>query len=102
MVKSNMSRGVVLYLGDLKWVAEFWSNYCEQRSYYWPGEHIIMELKRLVGGICENEKLWLMGIATFQTYMKCKAGHPSLENIWELYPLTIPVGSLSLSLNLDR
>ncbi|XP_022764336.1 protein SMAX1-LIKE 3-like [Durio zibethinus] len=103
LVKSYMGRGVVLYLGDLKWISEFWSSYGEQRrSYYCPVEHIVMELKRLVCGIRETGKLFLMGTATFQTYMKCKTGHPSLETIWELYPLTISVdSSLSLSLNLD-
>ncbi|XVF41295.1 hypothetical protein PTKIN_Ptkin01aG0269100 [Pterospermum kingtungense] len=102
LVKSYMGRGVILYLGDLKWISEFWSSYGEKRrSYYCPVEHIIMELKRLVCGIRETGKLFLMGIANFQTYMKCKTGHPSLETIWELYPLTIAVDSLSLSLNLD-
>ncbi|WCJ19125.1 Double Clp-N motif-containing P-loop nucleoside triphosphate hydrolases superfamily protein [Euphorbia peplus] len=103
IVKSYLSSGVVLYLGDLKWISDSWSNYGEQRrSYYCSGEHIIMEIKRLIRGIGETGKLWLMGSATFQTYMKCKAGHPSLETIWELYPLTIPLGSLGLSLNLDH
>jgi hypothetical protein len=94
---------VVLYLGDLKWIADFWSSYGEQRrSYYCTADHIILELKRLVHGFSETGRLWLMGIATFQTYMKCKAGHPSLETMWELNPVTIPVGSLNLSLKLDR
>ncbi|KAG4983044.1 hypothetical protein JHK87_027793 [Glycine soja] len=47
LVKSYVGRGVVLYLGDLKWLFEFWANF----------------------------------------------------SIWELHPFTIPVGSLSLSLN---
>ncbi|KAJ4826831.1 hypothetical protein Tsubulata_023650 [Turnera subulata] len=102
MVKSCMSNGVILYLGDLKWIADFWATYGEQRrSYYCSVEQIIMELKRLVSGYSETGRFWLMGFATFQTYMKCKAGHPSLETIWELYPVTVPVGSLSLSLNFD-
>ncbi|KAJ6690639.1 hypothetical protein OIU85_006850 [Salix viminalis] len=101
-VKSYMSNGVVLYLGDLKWISDFWSSYGEQRRrYYCTVDHIITELKNLVHGFSETGRLWLMGIATFQTYMKCKAGHPSLESMWELYPVTIPIGSLSLSLKLD-
>ncbi|KAF2294950.1 hypothetical protein GH714_029644 [Hevea brasiliensis] len=102
-VKSYISRGVVLYLGDLKWVSDFWSNYGDQqrRNYCCSVNHMVMEIRRLVRGIGETGRLWLLGIATFQTYMKCKAGRPSLETIWELYPLIIPVGSLSLSLNLD-
>lgn len=39
-----------------------------------------------------------MCIATFQGYMRCKNGNPSLETIWNLYPITIPAGSLRLSL----
>jgi hypothetical protein len=104
LVKSYIGRGIVLYLGDLKWVSEFWSTFGEERrNYYCPVEHIIMELKGLVCGIGETAgKLWLLGLATFQTYMRCKTGSPSLETLWELHPLTIPVGSLSLTLNLER
>lgn len=102
LVRSYLSRGVVLYLGDLKWVSEFWSTYGEQKaSFYSPVEHMIMELSRLLCGMGDSGKLWIMGIATFQTYMKCKAGRPSLETLWDLHPLTIPVGSLALSLNLE-
>ncbi|XP_044461119.1 protein SMAX1-LIKE 3-like [Mangifera indica] len=102
LVKSYIGRGVVLYLGDLKWVAEFWSTYGEQRrNYYSSVEFIIMELKRLVCETRESERVWLLGMATFQTYMRCKTGHPSLETMWEFHPLTIHGGSLSLSLNLE-
>ncbi|KAK7268532.1 hypothetical protein RIF29_21232 [Crotalaria pallida] len=102
LVKSYVGRGVILYLGDLKWLFEFWSSYCEQRTkYYCSVEHMVMELKKLVSGSGETSRLWLMGISTFKTYMKCKICHPSLENLWELHPFTIPVGSLSLSLNFD-
>ncbi|KAK2634289.1 hypothetical protein Ddye_029081 [Dipteronia dyeriana] len=102
-----MGTGVVLYLGDLKWVSEFWSTCSEQqqnRNYYCAVEYmIIMELKRLVFEIDEtdHQKLWLIGTSSFQTYLKCKTGQPSLETMWKLNPLTIPVGSLSLGLNLD-
>ncbi|OMO62731.1 hypothetical protein CCACVL1_22664 [Corchorus capsularis] len=103
LVKNYMGRGVILYLGDLKWISEFWSSYGRNTTTYCPVEHIIMELKRLVCGVRENGKiLFLMGIATFQSYIKCKTGHPCLETLWELYPLTISVDhSLSLSLNLE-
>ncbi|XP_004496117.1 protein SMAX1-LIKE 3-like [Cicer arietinum] len=102
LVKSYTGRGVILYLGDLKWLFEFWSSHRDTKSnYYCSVEHMVIELKKLVSGSGENSRLWLMGIANFKTYMKCKIGHPSLETIWELHPFTIPVGSLSLSLNFD-
>ncbi|XP_040994403.1 protein SMAX1-LIKE 3-like [Juglans microcarpa x Juglans regia] len=104
LVQTYINRGVVLYMGDLKCIAEFWSTSGEERrNYYCPLEHIIMGLKGLVCGIGETAgRLRLFGIATFQTYMRCKTGYPSLETIWELHPLTIdPVGSLSLTLSLQ-
>ncbi|XP_009588732.1 protein SMAX1-LIKE 3 [Nicotiana tabacum] len=105
LLRSYVNKGVVLYLGDLKWISEFWTKYSEQSnntSYYSAVEHMIMELSRLLcGGIRENGRLWLMGIASFQTYIKCKTGCPSLQTLWDLHPLTIPVVSLDLSLNLE-
>lgn len=103
LVKNYANRGVVLYLGDLKWVSDYWSNYGteQRRSHYCPVEHIIMELNRIFSQVAEGERLWLMGIATFQSYMKCKAGQPSLESLWDLHPLTVPVGTLSLTLSLE-
>ncbi|CAA2976256.1 Hypothetical predicted protein [Olea europaea subsp. europaea] len=102
-VKSSVSRGIVLYLGDLNWVTEYWSKYGEQRNigYFCPVEYMIMEISRLVSGDGENKNLWIMGTATFQTYNKCKNGSPSLETLWNLHPLTIPVGTLALTLNLE-
>ncbi|XP_043716710.1 protein SMAX1-LIKE 3-like isoform X2 [Telopea speciosissima] len=101
LLKSCVGQGVVLYLGDLKWAAEIRANSIDQgRSYYCPMEYMIMELRRLVCGI-ESGRVWLMGIATFQTYTRCRIGNPSLEAIWHLHPLTVPAGSLSLSLNSD-
>nr|XP_043609528.1 protein SMAX1-LIKE 3 [Erigeron canadensis] len=105
LVKGFMQGGVVLYLGDLKWITEYrvsssWSN--GRRGYYCPIEHLIMELGRLVCSSTNDQeissKFWVMGISSFQTYMKCRNGDPSLEIIWKLHPLTIPSGSLSLSL----
>ncbi|KAK4798001.1 hypothetical protein SAY86_030327 [Trapa natans] len=101
-------RGIVFYLGDLLGVSDFWSSYVKHRgsNYYCPSnlEYLVMEIKKLVcgfGEVCNRNNLWLMGIANFRTHMKCKAGHPSLEAIWGLQPITVPAGSLSLSLNLD-
>ncbi|KAM3339870.1 protein SMAX1-LIKE 3 [Capsicum galapagoense] len=103
LVKSLVKKGVVLYLGDLKWVADYRVNYGERRiiSYYCSVEHMIVEIGRLVCSFCENEKFWLVGIATFQSYMRCKSGNNSLESTWGLHPVTVPGGSLGLSLNHD-
>jgi len=104
--------GVVLYLGDLKWVAEYWAYYntnSEQQKrqnnysyYYCPVEHLVMGLRRLVFGNVENGRIWLMAVSTFNSFTKCKVGNPSLETLLDLHALTIPSATLDLSLHLDR
>ncbi|KAJ7971650.1 protein SMAX1-LIKE 3-like [Quillaja saponaria] len=99
----NLGKGVVFYVGDLKLVFDYRARSSEQgRGYYCPVEHMIMEIGKLVYGSGENnERFWLIGIATFQTYMRCKTGYPSLEAVLGLHPLTIPADSLRLSLIID-
>ncbi|KAF8044248.1 hypothetical protein BT93_A2284 [Corymbia citriodora subsp. variegata] len=104
---SNDDGGVVLYLGDLKWIAEYRASKFKghqlerHNNYYCAVEHIIGEIAKLVSGVGGNGRLWLVGFATFQSYMRCKTGYPSIETLWCLHPLTIPAGSLSLSLITD-
>ncbi|XP_072978904.1 protein SMAX1-LIKE 3-like [Typha angustifolia] len=104
----SMGRGAVLVLEDLNWVAEFWAgDHLEKQrgySYYCPVEHVIMEVRSLLycgGLLLGGERLCLMGFATYQTYMGCRVGNPSLEALWGLQTLTIPAGALELSLNCD-
>uniref|UniRef100_A0A0E0KQG1 Clp R domain-containing protein n=1 Tax=Oryza punctata TaxID=4537 RepID=A0A0E0KQG1_ORYPU len=47
---------------------------------------------------CGGDGIWLVGFGTYQTYMKCRAGQPSLETMWGLQTLAVPAGSLALSL----
>ncbi|KAM1109217.1 hypothetical protein TB2_008493 [Malus domestica] len=107
LVRSCVTKGVILYVGDLKWTSEYRasSSSDQGRGYYCPVEHMIMELGNLLSGVSngdlQNGRLWIVGMATFQTYMRCKSGHPSLETVWGIHPLTIPSGSLRLSLVTD-
>lgn len=98
---SEHSKGYVLYLGDLKWVFDYRARGSQGRACYCPVDHMVMEIGKLVSE--ENgAKFWVMGVATFQAYMRCKNGQPSLETLWSLHPITIPAGSLRLSLITDR
>ncbi|RWR82289.1 protein SMAX1-LIKE 3-like protein [Cinnamomum micranthum f. kanehirae] len=99
-VRSCVGRGFVLYLGDLKWAAEYMAS--EERSNYRsPLEHMLLELGGLVCGVGESRLLRVLGISTYKTYMRCRVGHPSLETVLCLHPLTLPTGSLGLSLSSD-
>ena len=92
---------VVLYLGDLKWAADYWESCEETRgNLYRSIESVVKEIGKLVhsGG----DDFWLMAIATQQTYLRCRVGNPSLETICGLQPLSLPAVSLDLSLNYDR
>ncbi|KAK6126483.1 hypothetical protein DH2020_039788 [Rehmannia glutinosa] len=102
LVKGLLGKGVVLYLGDFKWISDYRVSLEEERRYYCSVEHMIMEIGRLVWGIGEIERFWLMGIATFQTYMRCRNGYQSLESVWGLHPVTIPANSLGFSLVSDQ
>ncbi|RDY05982.1 Protein SMAX1-LIKE 3, partial [Mucuna pruriens] len=100
---SEHGKGYVLYLGDLKWVFDYRARGSQGRACYCPVDHMVMEIGKLVSGVDEesNERFWVMGVATFQAYMRCKNGQPSLETLWGLHPITIPAGSLRLSLMAD-
>ncbi|KQJ99771.1 protein SMAX1-LIKE 3 [Brachypodium distachyon] len=98
------SRGVVLVVEDLRWAAEFWAGRVGRRSassscyYYCAVEHAVGEVRALA---CrgEGDGVWLVAYGSYQAYMRCRAGNPSLESLWGIQPLAIPSGSLALSLS---
>lgn len=97
----------IIYAGDLKWAADrdekvdgFFNNNNKSGTSngYCPVEHIIRELGRILVSYSESQRLWLMATATYQTFMRCKLRHPSLETLWGLHAAPIPSGGLSLTL----
>lgn len=124
LIRGCMGKGVILYVGDIKWTIDYranthnissCSNNNQARVYsYCPVEHMIMELGKFAYGNYVGDHhhqynnyhkggvVWIMGIATFQTYMRCKSGNPSLQSLLAIQPLTIPTGSLRLSLITQR
>ncbi|KAM0913704.1 hypothetical protein ACQ4PT_011986 [Festuca glaucescens] len=93
----------VLVVEDLMWADEFWVGRVEagrrlaSGCYYYCGvEHAVAEVRALV---CHGDGVRLVGYGTYQAYMRCRTGHPSLQGLWGIQTLAVPAGSLALSLN---
>ncbi|CDY29085.1 BnaC07g32910D [Brassica napus] len=107
LVRSCVGKGVILNLGDLNWFVEsrtksyLMSNNNNDNNYC-AVEHMIVEIGKLARGLLmgDHGRFWLIGLATSQTYVRCKSGQPSLESLWCLTTLTIPMTSSSLRLSL--
>lgn len=77
----NSDPGVVLNLGDLKWLVE------EPSSTV--GGTAVVELRRLLEKY--EGRLWLIATATCETYLRCQVYHPSMENDWDLQAVSVAV-----------
>lgn len=71
--------GVILNLGDLKWLVEQPSSTV--------GGTAVAELRRLLEKY--EGRLWFVGTATCETYLRCQVYHPSMENDWDLQAVSL-------------
>ncbi|XP_013613814.1 PREDICTED: uncharacterized protein LOC106319985 [Brassica oleracea var. oleracea] len=115
-VVSLMTSGkdVIIFTGDLKWtIKEVNKNggIDELSSSYSPLDHLVGEIGKLIAeynddldGVNDHSngckrRVWVMGTASFQTYMRCQMRQPSLETLWALHPVSVP-SSANLGLSL--
>ncbi|KAM4131464.1 hypothetical protein ACJW30_01G177900 [Castanea mollissima] len=96
--------GAIIYTGDLKWTVNDDKEEVSVSvsSAYNPVDHLVAEIGRLVsdfGSSNSNSKVWLMGTASYQTYMRCQIRQPPLELQWALQAVSVPSGGLGLSLH---
>lgn len=99
-VKDN-GEGVLVYVGDLKWIVEG-GNSDEI-------ERLVGEIERLLKGDFLNTnnngskaKIWVMGMASYQIYMRCQMRQPALETQWSLHAVPVPSSGLGLTLHTSR
>ncbi|PWA57983.1 clp, P-loop containing nucleoside triphosphate hydrolase [Artemisia annua] len=85
--KVSSNGRVIVDLGDLKWLVE-------QASTMDGGVDIGREAVGEIGKFVtrcavENGKVWLIGAASCETFMRCQVYHPSIESDWDLQALPI-------------
>ncbi|KAE9464289.1 hypothetical protein C3L33_03817, partial [Rhododendron williamsianum] len=89
--------GVVLDLGDLKWLVEG-SGGLPEKVLPETGRVAVEALAELLLRFGEGSgggggRVWLIGTATCETYLRCQVYHPSMENDWDLQ--AVPITSRS-------
>ncbi|XP_031478498.1 protein SMAX1-LIKE 4 [Nymphaea colorata] len=99
VVQSFCTCGVIIYVGNMKWVVDEYLETDPVSRDYNPAEHLIMEIGRFLSDFAHYTKLWLLGIANTQTFMRCQTRQPSIESQWALQAVPIPSGGLSLTLH---
>ncbi|KAK7265314.1 hypothetical protein RJT34_32932 [Clitoria ternatea] len=90
--------GVLVDLGDLKWLVEQPPGFAVGAAlgnmpFAEVGRAAVAEVGRLVtkfGGSGDGGgRLWLLGTATCETYLRCQVYHPSMESDWDLQAVPI-------------
>ncbi|XP_042479062.1 protein SUPPRESSOR OF MAX2 1 [Macadamia integrifolia] len=95
---SSDAGGVILDLGDLKWLVEQPTGFgspgpaqIQQQIVSETGRIAVAEMAKLLARFNEGcaGRLWLIGTATCETYLRCQVYHPSMENDWDLQAVPI-------------
>lgn len=102
---SGNGGGMILDLGDLKWLVEQPAVYFggsggvqqpQQQVVSEAGRAAVVEMGKLLARFAEingASKIWLIGTATCETYLRCQVYHPTMENDWDLQ--AVPIASRS-------
>ncbi|KAM7267786.1 hypothetical protein ACFE04_009952 [Oxalis oulophora] len=85
---ANSDAGVILNLGDLKWLVE--------QPQSMAGKTTVIEMGKLL--VRFAGRLWLICTATCETYLRCQVYHPSMENDWDLQAVPITTRAPQLSM----
>ncbi|OWM86948.1 protein SMAX1-LIKE 4 [Punica granatum] len=99
--KVEQSLGAIIYVGDLKWAVH------DDETISVAVDHLVKEIGKLISdndhgisGSPSSPRVWVLGTASFQTYMKCQMKfQPPLDLQWGLQAVSVPSGGLGLSLH---
>ncbi|KAK1549902.1 hypothetical protein Q3G72_009923 [Acer saccharum] len=93
--KIGNNGGVVVDLGDLKWLVEQQqlsfgaANSGAVQQHQQVVSEAVAEMGRLLAMFGGGGRLWLIGTATCETYLRCQVYHSSMENDWDLQAVPI-------------
>lgn len=87
----SSNRSIIIDLADLKWLIEQPPTAAVSDI----GRESVAEMSKLLAKFtAENSKVWLIGTATCETYLRCQVYHPAMENDW--YLQAVPISSRPL------
>lgn len=103
--KVERSSGAIVYVGDLKWAV-----HDDETTIASAVDHVVKEIGKLASydrygtsGSPPSPRVWVVGTASFQTYMKCQIRfQPPLDLQWGIQAVSVPSGGLGLSLHGPR
>ncbi|KAK9097936.1 hypothetical protein Syun_024981 [Stephania yunnanensis] len=82
--------GVIVDLGDLKWLVEQPQGFGGLGGAPEAARGAVAEMGKVLGRFGEGRgKVWLIGTATCETYLRCQVYHPSMEGEWDLQAVPI-------------
>ncbi|KAL5699330.1 hypothetical protein ACHQM5_030250 [Ranunculus cassubicifolius] len=99
---SSVVDGVILNLGDLRWLVDQPAGVGnlgaiqaqQQQIVSETGRVAVAEMGKLLARFAEGSlRLWMIGTATCETYLRCQVYHPSMENEWDLQAVPIAARS---------
>ncbi|XP_074273682.1 protein SUPPRESSOR OF MAX2 1-like [Silene latifolia] len=84
-VNSKGGSGVIIDLGDLKWLVDQPANQGISEA----ARGAVSEMGKVLRKFGEGSKIWFIGTATCETYLRCQVYHPTMESEWDLQVVSI-------------
>ncbi|KNA25934.1 hypothetical protein SOVF_002150 [Spinacia oleracea] len=85
LVNCKGGNGVVVDLGDLKWLVDQPANQGVSEA----ARGAVIEMGKMLRKFGEGSKIWFIGTATCETYLRCQVYHTAMENEWDLQVVSI-------------
>ncbi|XP_021755884.1 protein SUPPRESSOR OF MAX2 1-like [Chenopodium quinoa] len=85
VVNCKGGNGVIIDLGDLKWLVDQPASQGVSEA----ARGAVTEMGKILRKYGEGGKIWFIGTATCETYLRCQVYHTAMENEWDLQVVSI-------------